>query len=128
MSSSVRVAGAAAWQVLLFLINGTVFILIGVQLPSMLAGLSDRSAAELIGMAAIISAVVIVVRILWVFPGTYVPRALSKAIRESEPYPPPTQRLHRLVGRDARRRVARGCAGPAAHARRRVTRSPSGTS
>ena len=33
MSSSVRVAGTAAWQVLLFLINGTVFILIGRQLP-----------------------------------------------------------------------------------------------
>jgi CPA1 family monovalent cation:H+ antiporter len=89
MSSSVRVAGVAAWQVLLFLINGTVFILIGVQLPSILEGLSDRTPAELISLAAIISAVVIVVRILWVFPGTYVPRALSKSIRESEPYPPP---------------------------------------
>jgi CPA1 family monovalent cation:H+ antiporter len=88
MSSSVRVAGGAAWQVLLFLINGTVFILIGAQLPSVLEGLGDRSPAELIGMAVIISAVVIVVRILWVFPGTYVPRALSKAIRTSEPYPP----------------------------------------
>ena len=89
MSSSVRVAGTAAWQVLLFIINGTVFILIGSQLPSVLAGLSDRTPAELIGLAAIISAVVIVVRILWVFPGTYVPRALSKAIRTTEPYPPP---------------------------------------
>ena len=59
------------------------------QLPSILAGLSDRSPAELLSLAAIISAVVIIVRILWVFPGTYVPRALSKAIRESEPYPPP---------------------------------------
>jgi CPA1 family monovalent cation:H+ antiporter len=89
MSSSVRVAGVAAWQVLLFLINGIVFILIGVQLPSILAGLSDRTPAELISLAAIISAVVIGVRILWVFPGTYVPRALSKAIRTSEPFPPP---------------------------------------
>ena len=32
---------------------------------------------------------VIAIRILWVFPGTYVPRALSVAIRTSEPYPPP---------------------------------------
>ena len=89
MSSSVRVAGTAAWQVLLFLINGTVFILIGAQLPSVLESLSGRSPAELIGLAAIISAVVIVVRILWVFPGTYLPRALSKATRTREPYPPP---------------------------------------
>jgi CPA1 family monovalent cation:H+ antiporter len=89
MSSSVRVAGTAAWQVLLFLINGTVFILIGAQLPSVLANLAGRSPAELIGLALAVSATVIVVRILWVYPGTYVPRVLSAAIREREPYPTP---------------------------------------
>jgi monovalent cation/hydrogen antiporter len=89
MSSSVRVAGTAAWQVLLFLINGTVFILIGAQLRSVLEGLGQYSPAQLIGLAVAICAVVIVVRILWVFPGTYVPRALSAAIRVREPYPPP---------------------------------------
>ena len=87
MSSSVRVAGTASWQVLLFLINGTVFILIGAQLPSVLDRLGDWSAGQLIGLAAVVSAVVILVRILWVFPGTYVPRALSAAIRANEPYP-----------------------------------------
>ena len=86
MSSSVRVAGTAAWQVLLFIINGTVFILIGVQLPSVLEGLG-RSPAELIGLAAAISLTVIVVRIVWVFPGTYVPRRLSAGIRSREPRP-----------------------------------------
>jgi CPA1 family monovalent cation:H+ antiporter len=89
MSSSVRVAGAAAWQVLLFLINGTIFILIGAQLPSVLAGLDEWSAGQLIALAVTISAVVIAVRILWVYPGTYVPRALSEAIRLREPYPTP---------------------------------------
>src|SRR6185369_16988740 len=89
MSSSVRLAGTAAWQVLLFLINGTVFILIGAQLRSVLEGLGEYSPAQLVGLAVAICAVVIVVRILWVFPGTYVPRALSAAIRVREPYPPP---------------------------------------
>ncbi len=89
MSSSVRVAGTSAWQVLLFLINGTVFILIGVQLPSVLAGLSGRSPLELIGLAAAISLTAILVRILWVFPGTYLPRRLSAKIRTREPRPPP---------------------------------------
>jgi Na+/H+ antiporter len=89
MSSSVRVAGTAAWQVLLFLINGTVFILIGAQLRSVLEGLGQYTPGQLIGLAVAICAVVIVVRILWVFPGTYVPRALSAAIRVREPYPPP---------------------------------------
>jgi Na+/H+ antiporter len=89
MSSSVRIAGAAAWQVLLFLINGSVFILIGTQLPTVLAGLGGRTPAELIGLAVAISLTAIVVRILWVFPGTYVPRRLSAKIREREPRPLP---------------------------------------
>ncbi|MFL5725813.1 MAG: Na+/H+ antiporter [Chloroflexota bacterium] len=88
MSSSVRVAGTAAWQVLLFLINGTVFILIGAQLRSVLAGLGAYSPGQLIGLAVVICVVVIATRILWVYPGTYVPRALSAGIRVREPYPP----------------------------------------
>jgi monovalent cation/hydrogen antiporter len=89
MSSSVRIAGTSAWQVLLFLINGTVFILIGVQLPSVLENLRGRSPLELIGLAAAISLTVILVRILWVFPGTYLPRRLSAGIRNREPRPAP---------------------------------------
>ena len=89
MSSEVRVSGSAAWQVLLFLINGGVFILIGVQLPAVLEGIEHRPVGELIGLAVAISLVVVVVRILWVFPGTYIPRALSAGIREREPWPPP---------------------------------------
>ncbi len=88
MSSSVRIAGNSAWQVLLFLINGTVFILIGVQLPTVLEGLAGRTPEHLIGLAAAISLTVIVVRILWVFPGTYVPRWLSAGIRSREARPP----------------------------------------
>jgi monovalent cation/hydrogen antiporter len=91
MSSSVRVAGTAAWQVVLFLINGTVFILIGAQLRSVLQGLGEYSPGQLIGLAVAISATVILVRILWVYPGTYLPRALSAAVRVREPYPPPRQ-------------------------------------
>ncbi len=90
MSSSVRIAGTSAWQVLLFLINGTVFILIGVQLPSVLENLrGGRTPLELIALAAAISLTVILVRILWVFPATYVPRRLSAGIRNREPRPAP---------------------------------------
>ena len=89
MSSSVRLAGAAAWQVLLFLINGTVFILIGVQLPSVLANLRGRAPLELIALAVAISLTVIAIRILWVFPAAYIPRRLSAGIRDREPRPAP---------------------------------------
>jgi CPA1 family monovalent cation:H+ antiporter len=83
------VAGVAAWQVLLFLINGAVFILIGLQLPTVLEGLGDHSPGELIGLAVAISVTAILVRIAWVFPATYVPRALIAGIRAREAYPRP---------------------------------------
>jgi Na+/H+ antiporter len=75
-SSQVRVAGVAAWQVLLFLINGAVFILIGLQLPDVLAELSGRSPAELLGLAAAVCLTVILVRIAWVFAAIYMPYRL----------------------------------------------------
>ncbi len=89
MSSAVRIAGSAAWQVLLFLINGSVFILIGVQLPGVLEGIRDRPTTELLGLAFAISLTTILVRIAWVFPGTYIPRRLSAGIRAREPRPAP---------------------------------------
>jgi CPA1 family monovalent cation:H+ antiporter len=65
-----------------------VFILIGFQLPEVLRTLSDQSFLRLAWYAALISLAVIVVRIIWVFPASYLPRFLSKKIRAKDPYPP----------------------------------------
>lgn len=86
-SSQVRVAGVAAWQVLLFLINGSVFILIGLQLPDVLDELSGRSPADLLGLAAAVCATVILVRIAWVFPSIYLPYRLKPSLLRGEPGP-----------------------------------------
>jgi monovalent cation/hydrogen antiporter len=87
LSSAVRVSGVAAWQILLFLINGTVFILLGLQLPGILAGLEDFSAGQLIGLAVAVSLATILARLVWVFPAAYIPRWLNAGIREHEPRP-----------------------------------------
>jgi CPA1 family monovalent cation:H+ antiporter len=86
MTSAQRVDGLAAWSVVLFIINGLVFILIGLQLPVILADL-DGSATELLGLAVIMGATVIVSRFVWVFPATWLPRKLSRRLRERDPYP-----------------------------------------
>jgi CPA1 family monovalent cation:H+ antiporter len=86
-SSEVRLAGVAAWQVLLFLINGAVFILIGTQLPRVLEGLDRWTPAQLAVLALAVAATTILARILWVFPATYLPRRLSRKIRARDPYP-----------------------------------------
>ena len=87
-SSELRIASQSAWAVLLFLINGFVFVLIGLQLPLALEGLEEYSAGQLIALAVAISGVVIVARIVWVFPATYLPRWASARIRDRDPYPP----------------------------------------
>jgi monovalent cation/hydrogen antiporter len=75
------------WDTLVFLLNGFVFILIGLQLPVIVKGLGDYSVPEAIGYAVIISLLTIVIRIIWVFPNAYIPRLLFKSIRETETKP-----------------------------------------
>ena len=72
------------WTMILFAFNGLVFLLLGVQLHSIIAGVSRASAAELAGYALVVSAAVIILRLLWVFPAAYLPLVLSKRIRERE--------------------------------------------
>lgn len=75
------------WEMVQFLLNGLVFILIGLQLPEVLKNLSNEPKATLLLHTAIICTAVILIRILWVFPATYVPRFLSRKLRERDPYP-----------------------------------------
>ena len=72
------------WTMVLFAFNGLVFLLLGVQLHAVIAGVSRASAIEFAGYALALSAAVIALRLLWVFPGTYLPLLLSKRIRERE--------------------------------------------
>ncbi len=90
LSPEGRLMGKGVWSAVIWAINAFVFMLIGLQLPSILGPLlTDHPPAELVGLGLAISLTVIVARIVWVFPGTYLPRALSAKIREREPYPSP---------------------------------------
>jgi monovalent cation/hydrogen antiporter len=82
-----RIQVTSMWQTLVFLLNGIVFILIGLQLPQIVASLTEYSLSNLILYSLLICVVVVVIRILWVFPGAYLPRILSKKVRERESRP-----------------------------------------
>ncbi len=82
-----RIQVYSFWQTLVFLLNGFVFILIGLQLPVIMTGLEQYSVANAILYAVVISLITIIIRILWVFPGAYLPRLLSKKIRQRETRP-----------------------------------------
>ncbi len=86
-SSRTRLQARPVWEMLEFLLNGFVFILIGLQLPEVLGHLSNRSISQDVWYATVISGAVILLRILWVFPATYVPRLLSRRLRQRDPSP-----------------------------------------
>ncbi|HEY8313265.1 MAG TPA: Na+/H+ antiporter [Candidatus Baltobacteraceae bacterium] len=84
--SQTRLVGSAVWNMLVLLLNGAVFISIGLQLRGLIATLSGNPWR--IGLDAVVVCVsVILVRILWVIPATYLPRILFKRVRDRDPSP-----------------------------------------
>jgi monovalent cation/hydrogen antiporter len=76
-----RMQGVAIWEVLTFLLNALLFLLVGLQLPNVIDNISGHSAGELIGWGLLIAAVVMAVRLVWQFTIVYVIRAVDR--RES---------------------------------------------
>jgi Na+/H+ antiporter len=83
-----RLPSVAVWQVFIFTANSLLFVLVGLQLPIVLDGLGDESWGTLLLYAAAVCATVILTRLAWVFPFTYLPRLLVRRIRERDPSPP----------------------------------------
>jgi CPA1 family monovalent cation:H+ antiporter len=87
-TSRTRIRLYAIWDVLLFILNGLVFILIGLQLPLILERLGPANLKDLVASALAISAVAVILRMVWVFPATYLPWLLLPALRRRDPAPP----------------------------------------
>ena len=71
LTSRTRLNIIVFWEMMVFLLNGLVFVLIGLQLPRILHTLSGHSLKQLVWHGALISCAAIVVRIAWVFTSTY---------------------------------------------------------
>ncbi|HEX2126973.1 MAG TPA: Na+/H+ antiporter [Thermoleophilaceae bacterium] len=94
-----RMQGVSVWEILTFLLNAVLFLLIGLQLPSVVDEVAGYSAAELVGWGLLISVVVIGARLVWQFTVPYIIRALDRR---------PSQRARRS---SARERLVVGWAG-----------------
>ncbi|MDI9883598.1 Na+/H+ antiporter [Streptomyces sp. HNM0645] len=80
-----RLQEEAVWRMVAFILESAVFALIGLQLAHVVRKLGSFSVREAAWYAVVVFVVVVVSRFAWVFPGTFVPRMLSKRIREREP-------------------------------------------
>jgi CPA1 family monovalent cation:H+ antiporter len=77
------------WNMLLYVFNGLAFLLLGLQLRGVEQAMQGESWASLAGYALALYAAITILRVLWVYPGTYLPLLVSKRRREREGWPSP---------------------------------------
>ena len=85
LTPSSRVLWLTTWKMIGFVLNGFLFVLIGLELPTILKGLGDRPPSEILGLAALVSVVVVVGRIVWVFASSLLPGSPRRLIAQRDP-------------------------------------------
>jgi CPA1 family monovalent cation:H+ antiporter len=88
ISAATRLQGIFFWDFLIYLIEGMVFLITGLQARTLFERIGSYSLSELALSAAVISAVVVVTRFVWIYPATYLPRWLFPSIARADPSPP----------------------------------------
>lgn len=83
-----RIQGRAVWDLLVFVLNGLIFILIGLQLGTLRDAVSTGHLGSLILTGVFVSATAILVRLVWVPLAAALPRLLSPSLRARDPMPP----------------------------------------
>ena len=81
---STRLQAFAVWDVATFLLNATLFVLIGLQLPFVTEAITGRSLPQLLIDSALVTAVVIGARFAWVFTTPYLLRLIDRRPRQRE--------------------------------------------
>ena len=82
-----RVQGINVWTNLVFVLNGLIFLLIGLQLPSIANQLGDISLPKAIWYGLAISFVLIITRLLCTFGASLFTRFMSQFITVADPNP-----------------------------------------
>jgi Na+/H+ antiporter len=88
ISAATRLQGIFFWDFFIYVIEGMVFLITGLQARGLIAEIHDYSIFELAFSAAVVSVVVIVSRFVWMYPAIYLPRWLFPPIRRRDPSPP----------------------------------------
>jgi Na+/H+ antiporter len=82
-----RLQGFFIWNLVVWVIEALIFLLAGLQARSVVEAIAAEQWPRALAGAAIVSAAVIVVRFLWVYSATYVPRWLFPAVRRTSALP-----------------------------------------
>jgi len=88
ISSATRLQGIFFWDLLVYLVEGLVFLLTGSQARALIDRVHGFSIRELVVATVWITLLVIAARFIWIYPATYLPRWLSPSLAKRDPSPP----------------------------------------
>src|SRR5215470_5364251 len=88
ISSATRLQGIFFWDLIVYLIEGLLFLLTGFQMRLLYEKSKAFPLDDILIATALVAAIVIVARFAWVYPATYLPRVLSRSLRRRDPSPP----------------------------------------
>lgn len=86
--SSTRLQGIFFWDLIIYMIEGFVFLLTGLQARTLFENVERFPLRDIVVAVLVTTAIIIVARFIWMFPATYLPRWLSPSLRKRDPSPP----------------------------------------
>jgi Na+/H+ antiporter len=88
ISSATRLQGIFFWDFVIYVIEGLLFLLTGFQMRSLFEKSKAFPLDDILLATALVTVIVIGARFAWVYPATYLPRVMSKSLRQRDPSPP----------------------------------------
>jgi Na+/H+ antiporter len=88
ISSATRLQGIFFWDLVIYLIEGLLFLLTGFQMRLLYEKSKAFPLDDILSATALVAAIIFLARFAWVYPATYLPRLLSKRLRQRDPAPP----------------------------------------
>jgi CPA1 family monovalent cation:H+ antiporter len=87
-SVQTRLQGLATWEILNFVLNALLFALVGLQLSRILDALQGSSTGQLIAWGLLVTGTVVLVRLVWVYTVSYLPKRFSMRLGRRDHVPP----------------------------------------
>jgi CPA1 family monovalent cation:H+ antiporter len=88
ISSATRLQGIFFWDLVIYLIEGLLFLLTGFQMRSIFERSKAFPLHDILFATVIVTVIIVVARFVWLYPAAYLPRWLSKSLRRRDPSPP----------------------------------------
>jgi CPA1 family monovalent cation:H+ antiporter len=92
-SPTVRLQAWAVWESLTFILNGLVFVIIGLQLPYVMDTIRDHNLHTLILYGFVFSGFLILLRVIWMFPGAYLANVIRRRLLHQDDQLPPARNI-----------------------------------